>query len=174
MSGMAGQPWLVVAGSGKSPVVEILTFQAVHFRTALEVVGDFTTSEIIFFPMSRLWLCGLCPLAVPPSSCWCPAISSDSHPPFQKGMQQMGCVASAQLWICRAACRQHSELPRAVLGLTLFSDPKTAKIPPKHPTFWIWSSKTHKPQPLCTSTTLRVLAGGNRRRICKMHARYYW
>lgn len=85
MSGMAGQPWLVVVGSWKSPVVEILTFQAVHFRTALGMERDFSISEMIFSPCPGCDLSGLCPLAIPPSSCWCPAISSDSHPPFQKG-----------------------------------------------------------------------------------------
>lgn len=77
-------------------MMEILTFQAVHFRTALRVVRDFTASEIIFFPpRPGCDLSGLCPLAIPPSSCWCPYHLIRLTPSFSEGAVDELCSFSS-------------------------------------------------------------------------------
>lgn len=82
---------------------------------------------------------------------------------FRSGVQQMGCVASAQLWSAELPADSTQSCHRQCWTWlhSLAEDPKTAKIPSKHPTLWVWSPKSYKPQPLCNSTTLKVLAGGN-------------
>lgn len=78
-----------------------------RFRTALGVVGEFTTSEMIFFPMSNLWFEWAVPFGNPTFQ-MAALPSHQTHTLlFRRGMLQMGCVASAQLQVCRAACKQH-------------------------------------------------------------------
>lgn len=176
---LADQPWLLVAGSWKSSVMEFLTFQAVQNCTRSGRRIHYKWNDFFSHVQPVIWVgCALWQSRLPDG---CPAISSDSHPPFQKGDAADGlCGFSSavdlQSYLQTAPCpgTQSCHGQCWTLLRSLAEDPKTEKIPSEHPTFWVWSSKSYKPQPLCNSTTLKVLAGGSSRRICKMRARYYF
>lgn len=98
---------------------------------------------------------------------------------FSRGIPQVGCVDSfssavdLQSYLQMAECPDIQSCDERCWALLHFlaEDPKTAKTRSKHPTFLGWSSKPCKPQLLSYSTTMKLLAGGNSREICKTRAK---